>query len=83
MSVLNPASRESGRVPIPALHLPVRADPADVLGLVRTGLVHALHRGELDRLVLVDVAGDEVADDHLDQEKIAATVNGIRKPSRL
>ncbi len=43
------------------------ADPTQVLRHVPVGLLHALHGGELDRLVVGDRAGGRVADHELDR----------------
>ena len=48
------------------------AAAADVLGHVPMGVLHALHRGELDRLVLGDLARRRVADRELDRRQDAA-----------
>ena len=64
------------------LDLVVGADPADVLGLVVAGLVDALEGGELDRLVVEDLAGGDVADEQLDRGEDRRDAEGIRKPSR-
>ena len=53
----------------PELDPVVGADPADVLGHVAVGLLDALHRRELDRLVIGDLARGRVADEELDRRQ--------------
>ena len=57
--------------PEPALDAVGGAAAVDVLGDVRGGLLHALHRRELDRLVLGDRARRGVADRELDRREDA------------
>ena len=53
--------------PDPVLDPVVGADPADLLGLVRAGLLDALEGGELRRLVVGHPARGDVADVELDR----------------
>ena len=63
--------RVEARDPDPALDAVRRAAAEDVLGDVRVGLLHALHRRELDRLVLGDRTSGGVAHRQLDRRRDA------------
>ena len=52
------------------------------LGLVAAGLGDQLDGRELGGLLVVDPAGQRVADAHLDGHGDAATLNAMVKPSR-
>ena len=73
VSVLNPTRNESSAGnPDSPLHAVGRAAASEVLRDVAMGLLDALHRGELDRLVLGDLAGRRVAHRELDRRQDAA-----------
>ena len=91
VSVLKPTSHESRPEFDPALDAVLGATTAQVLGHVPVGLLHALHRGELHRLVVGDRARRGVADRELDRsqdrghgegDQQAEAVIMVRCPSR-
>ncbi len=70
VSVLKPTRNESSPgIPMPHLTPSSVQMPADVLGHIACGLLDALHRRELDRLVLGDLARGGVADEELDRRQ--------------
>ena len=70
-------------ISIPPLTPSGGAAPEEVLRHVRRGLLHALHRGELDRLVLGDRPRRGVADRELDRRGDAGDGERDQKPEAV